>query len=124
MIKENCSEASGAWRCAVCSCWEWRSTHSNRTDSSCSGGFDDDDDDDDDDEDDDGGDDNDETVKNDEYLIDDAYMDTKFDDFAKSHGQTHGQTDTAAYRDAMDASKNRHFIFRFLKNNYFRENQS
>ena len=49
-IMENFSEASGAWRCAVCSCWERRSTHSNRTVSFCSGGFDDGDDDDDDDD--------------------------------------------------------------------------
>ena len=33
-------------------------------------------------------------------MIDDAYMDTKFDDFAKRHGPTQGRTDTAAYRDA------------------------
>ena len=39
-------------------------------------------------------------------MVDDASMDTKFDDFAKRHGPTQGQTYTAAYRVAMDASKN------------------
>ena len=57
-------------------------------------------------------------------MIEDASMDTKFDDSAKSDGatdrfsrdlangyggtdgRTDGRTDTAAYRDAMDASKN------------------
>ena len=39
-------------------------------------------------------------------MINDASMDTKFDDFAKRHGPTLRRTDTAAYRDAMDASKN------------------
>ena len=43
-------------------------------------------------------------------MINDASMDTKFDDFAKRDGPTErrsdGATDTAAYRDAMDASKN------------------
>ena len=38
-------------------------------------------------------------------MIDDVSMDTKLDDFAKSHGPTRGTTDTVAYRDAMDASK-------------------
>ena len=38
--------------------------------------------------------------------IDDASMDTKFNDFAKRHRPTLGRTDKAAYRDAMDASKN------------------
>ena len=40
-------------------------------------------------------------------MIDDASMDTKFDDFAKHYGPTPGRTDRAAYRDAIDASKNR-----------------
>ena len=43
-------------------------------------------------------------------MIDDASMDTKFDGFAKRDGaterRTDGATDTAAYWDAMDASKN------------------
>ena len=39
-------------------------------------------------------------------MIDDTSMDTKFDDFAKRHGPIPLRTDTAAYRDAMDASKN------------------
>ena len=38
-------------------------------------------------------------------MIDDASMDTKFDDFAKRDGPTDGRTDTPAYWDAMDASK-------------------
>ena len=38
-------------------------------------------------------------------MIDDVSMDTKLDDFAKSHGPTQGTTDTVAYRDAMDAFK-------------------
>ena len=38
-------------------------------------------------------------------MIDDASMDTKFHDFAKHYGPTPGRTDTAAYRDAIDASK-------------------
>ena len=47
-------------------------------------------------------------------MIDDASMDTKFDDFAKRHGPTLRRTDTAAYRDAMDASKN-NVIIKFEK---------
>ena len=43
-------------------------------------------------------------------MIDDASMDTKFDDFAKrdraTERRTDAATDTAAYWDAMDASKN------------------
>ena len=42
-------------------------------------------------------------------MIDDASMDTKFDDFAKRERPTLGTTDTAAHRDAMDASKNRNW---------------
>ena len=42
-------------------------------------------------------------------MIDDASMDSKFDNFAKRDGPTDGRTDgrtyTVAYRDAMDASK-------------------
>ena len=40
-------------------------------------------------------------------MIDDASMETKFDNFANHDGPTQGQTFTAAYRDAMDASKNK-----------------
>ena len=40
-------------------------------------------------------------------MKDDASTDTKIDDFAKRHRPTLGQTDTAAYRDAVDAPKNR-----------------
>ena len=40
-------------------------------------------------------------------MVDDASMDTKFDDFAKRDRPTLGRTDTAAYKDKMDASKKR-----------------
>ena len=78
----------------------------------------DDDNDCDDDDDDDGGDDNDDdTVNNDAYwllMVDDASIDTKFDDFAKRRRPTLGPTDTAAYRDAMDASKKYKWVWRIL----------
>ena len=38
-------------------------------------------------------------------MIDDASIDTKFDDFAKRDGPTDGPTDTPAHWDAMDAFK-------------------
>ena len=40
----------------------------------------------------------------------DATTDPKSDDFAKRDGRTERWTDTSAYRDAMDASKN-HFTY-------------
>ena len=39
-------------------------------------------------------------------MMDDASMETKFDDFVNHDGPTQGQTYTAANRDAMAASKN------------------
>ena len=38
-------------------------------------------------------------------MIDDAFIDAKYDNFAKRDGRSDGATDTAAYWDAMDASK-------------------
>ena len=43
-------------------------------------------------------------------------MDKEFDNFAKRHGPTLGRTNTAAYRDAMDASKKQ---MQYLKTDVF-----
>ena len=50
-------------------------------------------------------------------MIDDASMDAKFDDFAEHYQSTPGRTDTAAYRDAIDASKNDYNDYANWKNN-------
>ena len=39
-------------------------------------------------------------------MIDDASMDTRIEGFAMRDGRSDGPTDTTAYRDAMEASKN------------------
>ena len=52
-------------------------------------------------------------------MIEDACMDTKYDDFAKRDGATKRRpdeaTDTAAYRDAMDPSQKSLWIYWLLK---------